>query len=285
MVNASALWRQPVLGSPRHFPMINLLQIHFREMTVMSMRWLGAVFAIAAALGAQSALAQPMSGCPEGQAIQASDPSGKNIRCVPIPAPVDVSGLQAQINAEAAAREGMDATLLGAIEELREASIVGTYTFTGTQACLNASLGFNPDLTPIQPGNQLSQSTAAVWGFRTFNLGGTGTSEFHTQSVSFGGGSESTVFSNFNWEIVGGKLIIAEGPSEGTITSGGTRVGWTVITQGVPRAVGVLGKDLRIISIVHEEMKPELGITRSPDGLTEFRTPRICHRERTLRKM
>lgn len=144
-----------------------------------------------------------------------------------------------------------------------------------------------PPPLPGEPSipNNLFQSTAAVWGFRTFNAGGTGTSEFHTQSLGFGGGSESRITSSFTWAIVGNRLIIDDATSTGTITRGGPRVGWTVITEGVPRAVGILGKDLRIISIVHEEMKVETGITRSPDGATQFSTPRICHRERTLRKL
>lgn len=258
----------------------------------MSIRWLAAAAALAAA---QAAVAQPMNGCPEGQAIQASDPSGKHVRCIPVPPPVDVSGLQAQINAEAAARQGMDATLLGAIDQLRadaiEASIVGTYTFTGTQSCLTASLGFNPDLTPVQPPppppgqpfvpNQVSTSASAVWGYRTFNADGTGSAEFHSQNL----GGESLLFSSFAWEIASGKLFITEGQAQGTITRGGPRVGWTVISQNVPRTMGVLGKDLRIISLVHEEINPEIGITRSPDGTQEFISHRICYRERTLRKM
>lgn len=316
MANASAYGGSPS-WVPRHFPTTNLLQIHFREMTVMSMRWLGGVFAIAAALGAQSALAQPINGCPDGQAIQASDASGKNIRCVPVPAPVDVSGLQAQINAEAEARAGMDATLLGAIEALQEQSIVGRYAFSGTQSCLNSTFGFNPNFTPMvstDPSRAavVSLSTAATTGFRTFNADGTGTVETNTMSINYPGafyssggfsgvtvggptvpggpavpsGNASTIVqtSTFTWRIEDGRVIIEDASSPGVFTSG-NRVGWAARVENVPAYAGVLGKDLRIISLSHENIGVETAITTSPDGLTEFRTPRICHRERTLRKM
>src|SRR5437763_16850454 len=59
-------------------------------------------------VAAQTATAQPVNGCPAGQAMQASDPSGRNVRCVPIP---DVSGLQGQIGAETAARQAADTQL------------------------------------------------------------------------------------------------------------------------------------------------------------------------------
>jgi hypothetical protein len=59
----------------------------------------GALSALAAAAlftAVQGASAQPVNGCPAGQAIQAADPSGRNVRCVPIP---DVAALQSQIDA------------------------------------------------------------------------------------------------------------------------------------------------------------------------------------------
>src|SRR5438067_2823172 len=126
-------------------------------------RALGAIAAGAFFLAAQTASAQQTNGCPPGQAMQSSDPSGKRITCVPIP---DVSGLQGQIsseataratadtqlqnnlNAEANTRGGMDAMLLQGLQQetaerkpdddaLRstilpiETSVVGTYAFSG----------------------------------------------------------------------------------------------------------------------------------------------------------
>jgi len=63
-------------------------------------------------LAAQTALAQQTNGCPAGQAMQSSDPSGKRITCVPIP---DVSGLQGQISGEATARATADTQLQNTI--------------------------------------------------------------------------------------------------------------------------------------------------------------------------
>src|SRR5438270_5623621 len=75
-------------------------------------RALSALAAAAFCVAAQPASAQQTNGCPAGQAVQSSDPSGKNITCVAIP---NVSGLQGQISAETAARQAADAQLQGAI--------------------------------------------------------------------------------------------------------------------------------------------------------------------------
>jgi hypothetical protein len=301
----------------------------------MRLRWLGICLASTAALGIHSAMAQPVNGCPEGQAMQSSDPSGRNVTCVPIPPPVDLTPLMnadaallGAINDETQARIAADNELRASIGG--EISIVGRYAFTGTQVCLSSSLGFNPNLTPVAapftpqpppplPGEPppppvqvvsaiVSSSTATVSGSRTFNADGTGTveSDFHvvnppgfffnsfgtgvtTGGPNFapsGGASVSVLTGTFTWEVVEGKLIIQDS-AVGTIAKGGTRVGWTLLTEGMPRAVGVLGKDLRVISTTQEDLAVEISILRSPEGqpFQEFRTPRICHRERTLRKM
>lgn len=286
----------------------------------MAMRWLGGVFAIVTVLGAQGAQAQPVNGCPEGQAIQASDASGKHVVCVAIPAPVDVSGLQGQINAERTAREGMDVILQDAIDELRPTVIEGTYAFTGMQTCLNSTFGFNADLTPVASTDPnraavVSHSSAVTTGFRTFNANGTGTTQLRTMSVSvpgafytssgfngittggqtfpggpaLPGGNASVVdqAANFTWRIEGNRLIIEDESAPGLFIAG-NRVGWTALVTGVPRQVGVLGKDLRLISVSHEGFAVETTATISPPEVQppqQFSTPRICARERTLRKM
>ena len=84
----------------------------------MDLRCLGVCLASTVALGAQSALAQPTTGCPDGHAIQSSDMSGRGVKCIPVP---DGAALQEQINAEAATREQGDATLLTAINDETEA--------------------------------------------------------------------------------------------------------------------------------------------------------------------
>ena len=303
---------------------------------------LGGIVAGAFLLAAQTALAQQTNGCPAGQAMQSSDPSGKRITCVPIP---DVSAVQGQISAEAAARAsadtqlqnainaeantrgGMDAMLLqglqqetadrkAAVDALRndaiEASIVGTYTFTGPVTCLNANVGsFNADFT-IKPTVAGAPSTVVQLlsgmstGTRTFNADFTGTIHVTTFSilpsstffsptsagVAFagfpnpsGGASAVDQDGSFTWEITPqGKLIITEDAINGTVTAG-SRVGWSVVNTGTPRQVGVLGKDLRLIALTTEGLKVENTTQTSPDHLQSSSTDRICTRERLLRKL
>jgi hypothetical protein len=130
-----------------------------------------------------------MNGCPAGEAMQSSDPSGKSVTCVPIP---DTAGLQQQIaneatarqaqdanilnmlgaetaarqaadgalqggiNAEAAARQAADQALGARIDALAaETDIVGTWATTGTTVCQTSSRGFDANMSPLivtQPG-------------------------------------------------------------------------------------------------------------------------------------
>jgi len=154
----------------------------------MGKYWRCGLAAVALAFGAHSALGQPVNGCPAGQAMQSSDPSGKNVTCVPIP---DTAGLQQSIANEAAARQAQDAnlsTMIGAEAAARgaadgalqgginaeaaarqaadqalgaridalgagETDIVGTWAVVGTTNCLQSSTGFVPDtMSPIIPG-------------------------------------------------------------------------------------------------------------------------------------
>jgi hypothetical protein len=69
-------------------------------------------------LAAQTVGAQPVKSCPEGQAVQSLQPNGTPESCLPVP---DVAPLRAQISAEAAARAGMDVTLLTSINSETEA--------------------------------------------------------------------------------------------------------------------------------------------------------------------
>jgi len=332
MENVSALGGGPSWARriciPRH------LDESQQERSAMQMRWLGGVFAAAAVLGAQSVLAQPMNGCPDGQAIQASDASGKNLRCVAIPPPADVSGLQGQIDAEAAARAAGDGALLNAIADERsariaaddalrestgtEGGIAGTYAVSGTQVCTSASRGFNSNLQPIIPPpppppdptdpnpppppliTTVSVSSSNVSGIQTFHENGTGTLEitFHVVShpgalfgalgtAGAGGASISTSSGTFTWSVTSdGKLVVhADEPQSGVVVKGGTP-GTTLSSTGVPRLVGALGKDRRLITMMNmdEDVAPESVVFTNPNG-SVFSQSRICIRERTLRRM
>lgn len=182
------------------------------------------------AFGAQQALAQPVKGCPAGQAMQSSDPSGKKVTCVPVP---DVTGLQQMdatiLNAlatEKAARESADQALSARLDGSGvETSIVGMWSVTGAQTCLNSSRGFNADMSPlvtvVPPGQPVivtvvTQVTGTVNGTRTFRADGTGTAVAVNQNIGFpsllygfsptqiggiGGATSSTSTGEFAWRI------------------------------------------------------------------------------------
>ena len=182
----------------------------------MGKYWRCGVAAAAVALCAQGAWAQKVTGCPEGQAMQSSDPSGKSVTCVPIP---DTAGLQQQIaneatarqaqdanilnmlgaettirqaadNAEAAARQAADNALSARIDALSEADIVGEWATTGTTVCQLSSRGFDPNFSPLIVQGQattVTQLTATSLGKRRFNANNTGTADGTTLAISHAG--------------------------------------------------------------------------------------------------
>jgi hypothetical protein len=266
--------------------------------------------------------AQPVHGCPDGQAVNSLNPNGTPVQCIPVPPLVNLAPLELAIVQETTERKQADAEIRASINE---ASIVGRYAFSGTQACFNSSRGFNADLTPVmpplaapplpgQPGQPtpitfVSQGASTVTGFRTFNADRTGTLELNAINLGFPGivytnfngnigasvssgvpnASTSTQAGTFQWDIVDGRLIIDDnaGTAGGTVTSGGNRVGWSVTIRDLPRQVGVLGKDLKTITVTNEAPGVEVSVLSSPPGepLQVLETPRICVRDRVLRKL
>ena len=273
----------------------------------MSLRWLGVSFAFTFALAPQPAAANQDVACPEGQAIRAF--GDKTAVCVPVPPPVNLAPLNAAINAEAVARMAADQELRDSIAG--ETGLRGQYSFTGTAMCLSSSTGFRTDfelvplIVPPPPppavGTMLTPSSNSISGVRTFNGNGTGSVvatvhniNYPTQfpgsaSFSSGAASVSTLQADFTYEVKADRtLVIDDGPTSGVIIKGGNRVGWGVSTIGVPKFVGHISKDWRTIDLVHEDMVVEQVVNTSPPGVTpaqEFVTPRVCHRERTLRKI
>ena len=171
-----------------------------------------------------------------------------------------------------------------------------------------------PPPTQVVPTTFISQGTGTVTGFRTFNADRTGVLELVATNLAYpgivytnfngvlsatvsGGPAPNASTSNqqgtFQWDIVDGKLVIddAAGDQGGTITAGGSRVGWIFTIRNLPRQVGVLGKDLKTITLSNELVNDrpgvEIGVTTSPPGLAPqvFETPRICVRDRVLRKV
>lgn len=275
-------------------------------------------FAVAAAalLGVQAVQAQPMTGCPPGQAMQSSSPSGKTVTCVQIP---DAAALQGAIDAEAQARSNADTALFGEISELRakveEPSIAGRWAFTGPQNCLGSSTGFNPStLAPIFiAGNTvLSVSSTTVSGVRIFGAPdaegkGTGTASatFHTVThptflsptpppppppappifvpspFRTGSAAITTLQGTFSYEIQGENVIIDDAPAVGQILKG---FPGTVQILGNPRFVGKISKDRRTILLAQEDLVVEQSVFTPTVG-TPTTTNRVCWRERTLTKL
>ena len=162
-------------------------------------------------------------------------------------------------------------------------------------------------------------------GIRTFNADGTGTLQVTTHTVtspsmffSFrtittfvngvptltpsassgigfngtgpapsGGATTADQQATFTWQIVdGNKLIVDDGDVTGTITNGpASRIGASIRQTGAPRQVGVLGKDLRTIALTNENIQVETSTTTLTNGTVLTPLPRICQRERILRKL
>ena len=161
---------------------------------------------VTAAIGVfafQLSHAQPVRSCPDGQAVNSLHPNGAPVTCIPIPPPANLAPLEAAILQESVERKAADADIRANMST-NETSIVGRYAFTGSQSCLNATRGFNPDFTPVNPppfafpsppppgpvivpNTFVQHTTAAANGIRTFNADGTGTSEFNTITQSYPG--------------------------------------------------------------------------------------------------
>jgi len=268
----------------------------------MTMGWRCAFAAAAIALGAQSVLAQPVNGCPPGQAMQSSDPSGKRITCVPIP---DTANILNLLNAETAAREAADQGLHARIDGLTEADIVGRWSVSGTTSCLQSSNGFNANMSPLIPptgSTTVSQLSGTFLGTRTFNPGGTGHSVGTSHTMSFpgtffgmtfsgiagtGGASVATLDAGFTWIIqADGTLQIDDDNSIAQpFTAPPSRVGFTVTIANVPPFVGHISKDRRTITLTHPGMSIETSTLRDPAGVALFSTPRFCARARVLTRL
>jgi len=265
----------------------------------MSRIWRSTLAAMAIALGAQSVAAQPVNGCPAGQAIQSSDASGRNITCVSV-------GDGAALQAETAARQAMDANILSMLGELTEANIVGRWSMSGTTNCLQSSTGFNANFSPLIPPTGsafVSQLSGTFIGTRTFNADGTGRSVGTSHSMTFpgtfhgagfagvgsggGGASVAPLDAGFTWSIQpdGTLLIDDDSTIPQTFTAPPSRVGSTVTIENVPVFVGSISKDRRTITLTHPGMSIETSVFR--DGVTgvETRTPRFCARHRVLTRL
>ena len=223
------------------------------------------------ALCAQQTLAQPVSGCPEGQAMQSSDPSGRRVTCI----------------------------------QVTEADIIGQWAMTGTTNCLQATRGFDPqNFSPLISTltNAVSQLAGTFIGTRTFYVGGTGHTVGTTHSTTFpatnytttssspgfqGGASVATLDANFTWSIQpDGTILIDDDNSIGQpITAPASLLGQTVTIENVPSFLGYISKDKRTIEMTHVTMAVETSVRRNASGVEQSRTPRFCTRARVLTRL
>lgn len=235
----------------------------------MSIYWYRTLAAALIALGAQGVAAQPMIGCPAGEAMQSSSPSGKTVTCVPV--------------------------------ELKETDIVGRWAMTGTTLCLQSTSGFHPTfLNPLTP-TVISQLQGTVSAVRTFKADGTGSSTGVTQSISMppqgigmapapgntGGPSLADLNANFTWGFdADGRLVIDDDnlvPQKLLLPT--TRAGFTVTIHNVPSFVGYVSKDKKTIVLTHATVALETSVLSDPNGNVIATTPRFCTRERVLTRL
>jgi hypothetical protein len=274
-------------------------------------RFVLCVLAPVALAAFQTAQAQPVRACPEGQAVNSLHPNGTPVQCIPVPPPVDVSGLNQAIVQESAERKAADAEIRASISEINPTRVSGRYLFSGPTICLNSTFGFNADLTPRASTDPtraavVNPTTLFTTGFRTFNEDGTGIVEVDTQSVTHptifvtstgfagvgtlpgnrpsGSVSVASQTGTFTWHVTDGKLFIADASGLSGTFSAGPNTGCTARNDDMPPIVGVLAKDLRTISIGHDGVGEER-LTITCNGAVVSSGLRICHRQRLLQKM
>jgi hypothetical protein len=155
------------------------------------------VVAAAAFAAFQVAQAQPLRGCPEGQAVQSLHPNGTPVGCITVPRPVDLAPLNAAIRAledsqsspitrcyigHFVRRNGTEVrfTVLtfsngdlhneAVIDRITVRSSVGQIIHdSGPKAGVPHPLAQGPlpprDITTVPPGGSFSLSTSDIWGF------------------------------------------------------------------------------------------------------------------------
>ena len=270
----------------------------------MGRYWRCGLAAAAVMFSAPGVWAQSITGCPDGQVMQSSDPSGKKITCVAIP---DTASLQQQIVNEANVRQQADTALGGRIDDLSarvdaitEADIVGTWAVTGSTNCLQSTNNFTANMTPASP-TFVSQLQATFIGTRTFHAGGTGHSVGTTHALSFpgifigippetstGGASVATLDEDFEWQIdANGTLLVDDGGTAAQpFIAPPSRIGFTATIEGLPTYVGYISKDRKTIVMTHPGMSVEISTVRNVNtNVVQSRTPRFCTRHRVLTRL
>lgn len=173
------------------------------------------------------------------------------------------------------------ATLPLAAQGARD-QLKGTYFFTGEQACLASSLGFNSNLTPAA-GSVVSVQSASTQGILKFNDDGTGTANFkellivHPPASPLFAGSQQASFS-FTYTVADdGVLTLVSGLVNGTFITG--PLTGVTFTNNPPPLSGRIARNGTAIPLTTVNPTVETA-TFGPPLLSSL--PRICHRARTL---
>jgi len=161
----------------------------------------------------------------------------------------------------------------------------GTYGFTGTDACLSASAGFNASLQPL--GTTFSSSGASE-GVRTFNGDGTGTVTISTMMITvpptFGfmpHASSSESSASFTYTVSDDTFTLQNVPGTdvGNVLAG-PRAGQTFKLEDVPEATGLISANSRTLTT--SILTPGVETITYSNGDVEHR---ICHRSRVYIKL
>jgi len=173
------------------------------------------------------------------------------------------------------------ATLPLAAQGARD-QLKGTYFFTGEQACLASSLGFNSNLTPVA-GSVVTVQSASTQGILKFKTDGTGTAEFeelfivHPPASPLFAGSQEASFS-FTYTVADdGVLTLVSGLVNGIFATG-PLTGLT-FTNNPPPLSGRIARNGTAIPLTTIDPTVETAQLGPPLSSS---LPRICHRARTL---
>jgi hypothetical protein len=163
--------------------------------------------------------------------------------------------------------------------------LTGTYGFTGTDACLYASAGFNASLQAL--GTAFSASFADE-GVRTFNRDGTGTFTNASTTITvpptvgfLPAASSSEGGASFIFTVADDTFTAQNVPGTdvGKILTG-PRAGQTFKLEGIPKTTGLISADGRTLTT--SILTPGVETITYSNGDVEHR---ICHRSRVYIKL
>jgi hypothetical protein len=161
----------------------------------------------------------------------------------------------------------------------------GAFGYTGSDACLFASGGFNANLQAL--GTTFSSSSSNE-GIRIFNGNGTGSFTNRTTSITvpptvgfLPSASSSESSASFTYKVSDDTFTSQNvpGTDTGTVLSG-PRKGQTFKLEGVPAATGLISANGR--TLVTSILTPGVETITYSNGDVEHR---ICHRSRVYIKL